>query len=38
MVSVPLVVRHEMLHAQLGRAGHPAIFATCDSIAAKVVP
>ena len=38
MVSVPLVVRHEMLHAQLGKAGHPAIFATCDSIAAKLMP
>jgi hypothetical protein len=33
MLDVPLVVRHEMLHAQLGRTGHPAIFATCDSLA-----
>lgn len=33
MLDVPLVVRHEMLHAQLGRSGHPAIFATCDSLA-----
>jgi hypothetical protein len=36
VLELPLVVRHEMLHAQAGRSGHPAIFATCDSIAAGV--
>jgi hypothetical protein len=33
VLDVPLVVRHEMLHAQAGQPGHPAIFATCDSLA-----
>ena len=33
MMDVPLVVRHEMLHAQLGRSGHPPVFASCDSLA-----
>ena len=33
MLDVPLVVRHEMLHAQLGRDGHPPVFASCDSLA-----
>jgi hypothetical protein len=36
MLDVPLVVRHEMLHAQLGQPGHPAVFGTCDSLAAAI--
>lgn len=32
MLDVPLVVRHEMLHAQLGKGGHPPVFASCDSL------
>ena len=30
----PVVVRHEMLHAQYGVPGHPPVFAHCDSISA----
>lgn len=33
VIDWPVSVRHEMLHAQLARSGHPPIFATCDSIA-----
>ena len=35
----PVVVRHEMLHAQYGVPGHPEpIFPRCDSIAAGLIP
>lgn len=34
LLDWPVLVRHELLHAQLGTAGHPPIFAVCDRAAA----
>jgi hypothetical protein len=33
----PVVVRHEMLHAQFGIPGHPYPFSLCDSISAGLI-
>lgn len=30
--SLPLVLRHELLHAQLGHGGHPPVFAYCEAL------